>query len=58
MTALRNRYHRLTHVFVNDPTMGYGLYVEWMPEVCAKQTEAAERLLCRFCCTLAACCPV
>ena len=20
----------VTHVFVNDPTMGYGLYVEWM----------------------------
>ena len=24
------RYHRHTHVFVNDPTMGYGLYIEWM----------------------------
>ena len=22
----------VTHVFVNDPTMGYGLYVEWMLE--------------------------
>jgi stage IV sporulation protein B len=22
----------VTHVFVNDPTMGYGLYVEWMME--------------------------
>ena len=20
----------LTNVFVNDPTMGYGLYIEWM----------------------------
>ncbi|MEG2703331.1 MAG: SpoIVB peptidase S55 domain-containing protein, partial [Clostridia bacterium] len=20
----------VTHVFVNDPTMGYGLFVEWM----------------------------
>ena len=20
----------VTHVFVNDPTMGYGLYIEWM----------------------------
>jgi stage IV sporulation protein B len=20
----------VTHVFVNDPAMGYGLYVEWM----------------------------
>ena len=22
----------VTHVFVNDPTMGYGLYIEWMIE--------------------------
>ena len=28
----------VTHVFVNDPTMGYGLYIEWM----LAQTEAAE----------------
>ena len=20
----------VTHVFVNDPTMGYGLFIEWM----------------------------
>jgi len=20
----------VTHVFINDPTMGYGLYIEWM----------------------------
>lgn len=23
-------YHGRTYVFVNDPTMGYGLYIEWM----------------------------
>ncbi|MBE5801935.1 MAG: SpoIVB peptidase [Clostridiales bacterium] len=26
----------VTHVFVNDPTMGYGLYIEWMLEECGK----------------------
>ena len=26
----------VTHVFVNDPTMGYGLYVEWMLEECGE----------------------
>ena len=20
----------ITHVFINDPTKGYGLYIEWM----------------------------
>lgn len=24
------RYHELTHVFVSDPTQGYGLYIDWM----------------------------
>ena len=24
------RYHRHTHVFLSDPTQGYGLYVDWM----------------------------
>ncbi|MBP3637980.1 MAG: hypothetical protein J6K13_10540 [Clostridia bacterium] len=24
------RHHRHTHVFVSDPTQGYGLYVDWM----------------------------
>ncbi|HIU07315.1 MAG TPA: hypothetical protein IAD48_02080 [Candidatus Limiplasma pullistercoris] len=23
-------HHGRTHVFVNDPTMGYGLFIEWM----------------------------
>ncbi|MFR6101787.1 MAG: SpoIVB peptidase S55 domain-containing protein [Christensenellales bacterium] len=23
-------HHGFTHVFVNDPTMGYGLFIEWM----------------------------
>ena len=23
-------YHRHTHVFVSDPTQGYGVYVDWM----------------------------
>lgn len=27
----------VTHVFVNDPTMGYGLYVEWMLKECVQQ---------------------
>lgn len=22
----------VTHVFINDPTKGYGLYIEWMME--------------------------
>ncbi len=22
----------ITHVFVNDPTKGYGIYIEWMLE--------------------------
>lgn len=26
----------ITHVFVNDPTKGYGLYIEWMLENCGK----------------------
>ncbi len=25
-----HRYHERTYVFVNDPTMGYGLFIEWM----------------------------
>ena len=25
-----NRIHGHTHVYVNDPTQGYGLYIEWM----------------------------
>lgn len=33
----------VTHVFVNDPTMGYGLYIEWMLEQLAPlQTEPQE----------------
>ncbi|MBP3648847.1 MAG: hypothetical protein J6K73_03585 [Clostridia bacterium] len=27
---MTHRPHGRTHVFVNDPTMGYGLYIEWM----------------------------
>ena len=27
----------VTHVFVNDPTMGYGLYVEWMLGECGTE---------------------
>ena len=23
-------YHHHTHVFVSDPTQGYGLYIDWM----------------------------
>lgn len=26
----------ITHVFVNDPTKGYGIYIEWMLENCDK----------------------
>ncbi len=29
-------YHRYTHVFVSDPTQGYGLYVDWMLQESAK----------------------
>lgn len=32
-------YHRRTHVFVSDPTQGYGLYIDWMLQ---KETEIAE----------------
>ena len=28
-----------THVFVSDPTQGYGLYIDWMLQ---KETEIAE----------------
>ena len=30
----------VTHVYVNDPTQGYGMYIEWMLEQ-AKQAQAA-----------------
>ena len=26
----------VTHVFVNDPTRGYGIYAYWMYEACGK----------------------
>ena len=29
----------VTHVFVNDPTMGYGLYIEWMLAQASAETE-------------------
>ena len=29
----------VTHVFVSDPTQGYGLYIDWMLQ---KETEIAE----------------
>ena len=28
--AVLNFYPRHTHMFVSDPTQGYGLYVDWM----------------------------
>ena len=28
--------HGRTYVFVNDPTMGYGLYIEWMLNECGQ----------------------
>ena len=30
----------VTHVYVNDPTQGYGMYIEWMLEQ-SKQATAA-----------------
>ncbi|MBQ3065923.1 MAG: hypothetical protein IJC98_06780, partial [Clostridia bacterium] len=27
------RYHHITHVLVNDPTRGYGIFIENMLEV-------------------------
>ena len=26
------RYHLVTHVFVSDPTQGYGVFIDWMLE--------------------------
>ena len=31
----------MTHVFVDDPTQGYGLYIEWMLDTAAEMDEAA-----------------
>lgn len=32
----------VTHVYVNDPTMGYGLYIEWMLEQTAGRGDTAN----------------
>ena len=34
--TLNHSPHGRTHVFVNDPTMGYGLYIEWMLNECGQ----------------------
>ena len=31
----------MTHVFVDDPTQGYGLYIEWMLETAQALDDAA-----------------
>ena len=31
----------MTHVFVDDPTQGYGLYIEWMLDAAKEMDEAA-----------------
>ena len=31
----------MTHVFVDDPTQGYGLYIEWMLDTAKAMDEAA-----------------
>ncbi|MBR0407234.1 MAG: hypothetical protein IJI53_04255 [Clostridia bacterium] len=32
---------RVTHVFVDDPTHGYGLYIEWMLNAAEALDQAA-----------------
>lgn len=32
----------VTHVFVNDPTKGYGIYIEWMLEECGVTTQSVD----------------
>ena len=32
---------RVTHVFVDDPTQGYGLYIEWMLSTAQLMEDAA-----------------
>ncbi len=32
---------RVTHVFVDDPTQGYGVYIEWMLNTARLMDEAA-----------------
>lgn len=34
----------MTHVFVDDPTHGYGLYIEWMLDAAGAMDEAAGLL--------------
>ena len=31
----------VTHVFINDPTQGYGVYIEWMLDAAESGREAA-----------------
>ena len=31
----------MTHVFVDDPTHGYGLYIEWMLATAQEMEDAA-----------------
>ena len=31
----------VTHVFVDDPTRGYGLYIEWMLQTAQEMDDAA-----------------
>ena len=31
----------VTHVFINDPTQGYGVYIEWMLDAAQSGREAA-----------------
>ena len=31
----------MTHVFVDDPTQGYGLYIEWMLTTAREMDDAA-----------------
>ena len=31
----------MTHVFVDDPTQGYGVYVEWMLSISQAMDDAA-----------------
>ena len=31
----------VTHVFINDPTQGYGIYIEWMLDAAESGREAA-----------------
>ena len=34
----------VTHVFVNDPTKGYGIYIEWMIEQLSNQQQLEKKL--------------